>query len=393
MTKKLYYENPYLTNWTTEVTNMITKDDHCFITLKETAFYPEGGGQPSDTGLIDNIKVMDVFQEAGEVYHKLPHPPENKVVDCQIDWELRYDHMQQHTGQHLLSAICIEEYDAHTSSFHLGKDTVSIDLSVPEFSDEQLLHIENKVNKAIYENQQIKTYFVTKEQAGALPLRKMPDVEGNEMRIVEIEGYDTSACAGTHVSRTGELGLMKLLKTEKSKGNTRVYFIYGGRTLKDYQATHSVLTTLSNQYSTNREGLIEKISKIETENKQYQREIEELKGKINQFLAQELIQTHNEPIITQNFEDKSLKEIQGIAKQINESSNQCVIFTTTLENKLLISHNGSIPVQCGQLFKQELKNYHGKGGGNNSTAQAAFDNVSDLEAFKTFLETKIKEAI
>ncbi|MFS0823486.1 alanyl-tRNA editing protein [Bacillus sp. 1P02SD] len=393
MTKKLYYENPYLTNWTTEVTNMITKDDHCLITLKETAFYPEGGGQPSDTGLIDNMIVMEVFQEACEVYHKLPHPPENKVVDCQIDWELRYDHMQQHTGQHLLSAICIDEYDAHTSSFHLGKDTVSIDLSVPEFSDDQLLHIENKVNKAIYENQQIKTYFVSKEQAGTLPLRKMPDVEGNEMRIVEIEGYDTSACAGTHVSRTGELGLMKLLKTEKSKGNTRVYFIFGGRALKDYQATHSVLTTLGNKYSTNREGLIEKISKIETENKQYQREIEELKGKINEFLAQKLIQTHNEPIIIQNFEDKSLKELQGIAKQINESSNKCVIFTTSLENKLLISHNGSVPVQCGQLFKQELKNYHGKGGGNNSTAQAAFDNVGDLEAFKTFLETKIKEAI
>ncbi|RFB18941.1 alanyl-tRNA editing protein [Bacillus sp. HNG] len=393
MTKKLYYENPYLTNWKTEVTNMITKDDYCLITLKETAFYPEGGGQPSDTGLIGNIKVLDVYQEAGEVYHKLPHPPENKVVECQIDWELRFDHMQQHTGQHLLSAICIEEYDAHTSSFHLGKDTVSIDLSVPEFSDDQLLHIENKVNKAIHENQQIKTFFVTKEQASALPLRKMPDVEGNEMRIVEIEGYDTSACAGTHVSRTGELGLMKLLKTEKSKGNTRVYFIFGGRALHDYQATHSVLMTLNNQYSTNREGLIEKISKIEMENKQYQREIEELKGKLNQFLAQELIQTHTEPIIIENFEDKSLKELQGIAKQINEVSNKCVIFTTTLENKLLISHNGSVPVQCGQLFKQELKNYHGKGGGNNTTAQAAFDNERDLETFKTFLETKILEAI
>ncbi|MDR4886368.1 DHHA1 domain-containing protein [Fredinandcohnia sp. QZ13] len=393
MTKKLYYENPYLTNWTTEVTNMIKKDDYCLITLKETAFYPEGGGQPSDTGLIGNIKVLDVYQDAGEVYHKLPHPPENKVVECQIDWDLRYDHMQQHTGQHLLSAICIEEYDAHTSSFHLGKDTVSIDLSVPEFSEDQLLHIENKVNKAIYENQQIKTYFVTKQQASSLPLRKMPDVEGNEMRIVEIEGYDTSACAGTHVSRTGELGLMKLLKTEKSKGNTRVYFIFGSRALHDYQATHSVLTTLNNKYSTNSEGLIEKISKIEMENKQYQREIEELKGKLNQFLAQELIQTHTEPIIIQNFEDKSLKELQGIAKQINEASNQCVIFTSTLENKLLISHNGSVPVQCGQLFKLELKNYHGKGGGNNTTAQAAFDNERDLEVFKTFLETKILEAI
>lgn len=393
MTKKLYYENPYLTQWTTTVTNIIKKDNYCLVTLQDTAFYPEGGGQPSDSGQIDHIQVLDVYSEAGEVYHKLPHPPENRTVECQIDWKLRYDHMQQHTGQHLLSAICIEEYDAHTSSFHLGKDTVSIDLSVSEFDADQLLHIENQVNKTIYENREIKTYFVSKEQASTLPLRKTPDVEGDEMRIVEIDGIDTSACAGTHVSRTGELGLMKLLKTEKSKGNTRVYFIFGGRALEDYQATHSVLTTLANKHSTNREGLIEKITKIETDNKQFQREIEELQGKLNQFLAQELIQTHNDSIIIQSFDEKALKELQGIAKQINEASNQCVIFTSTLENKLLISHNGTLPIECGKLFKQELKNFNGKGGGNNTTAQAAFDNLEDMEAFKSFLETKIKESL
>ncbi|WP_077617943.1 alanyl-tRNA editing protein [Bacillus sinesaloumensis] len=393
MTKKLYYENPYLTNWTTTVTKTIEKDNFYFVTLKETAFYPEGGGQPSDSGLIDTIRVLDVFQKDGEVYHKLPHPLEKETVECQIDWELRYDHMQQHTGQHLLSAICIDEYDAHTSSFHLGKDNVTIDLSVPEFSDEQLKHIENQVNKEIFANRDINTYFVTKEQAGTLPLRKMPEVEGNEIRIVEIDGIDTSACAGTHVSRTGELGIMKLLKTEKSKGNTRVSFIFGGRALKDYQTTHTILTSLATQHSTNREGLAEKIAKIEIENKHYQKEIEELKEKLNQFLAQELIQTHEGSIISKSFEDKSLKELQGIAKQIHEATNQCVIFTTTHENKLLISHSGSFPVQCGQLFKQELKSYNGKGGGNNTTAQAAFSNSKDMEAFRDFLETTVRESL
>jgi alanyl-tRNA synthetase len=153
------------------------------------------------------------------------------------------------------------------------------------------------------------------------------------------------------------------------------------------------LTTLANKYSTNREGLIEKITKIETDNKQFQREIEELKGKLNQYLAHELIQTHNDSIIIQTFDEKTLKELQGIAKQINEASNQCVIFTSTLENKLLISHNGTLPIECGKLFKQELKNYNGKGGGNNTTAQAAFDNLEDMEAFKSFLETRIKESL
>ncbi|WP_449540136.1 alanyl-tRNA editing protein [Ferdinandcohnia sp. Marseille-Q9671] len=390
MTKKLYYDKPYLTNWYTTVKEVIQQDDYCLVTLEETAFYPEGGGQPSDSGFIDDIKVLDVFQEGGVVYHKLPHPPVSTAVECQLDWDLRFDHMQQHTGQHLLSAICIEEYNAHTSSFHLGKDIVSIDLSTSGFTEEQLLHIEKLVNKEILQNREIRTYFVSKDQATSLPLRKTPDVDGDEMRIVEINGIDTSACAGTHVARTGELGLMKLLKTEKSKGNTRVYFIFGVRALNDYQASHTVLTKLMNLHSTNRDGLLEKIEKLENENKQYQREIELLTNERNNFLAKELIHSQEGPLIIKSFSDKSLKELQGIAKQINEIASLCVIFTTSLENKLLISHNGSIPVHCGQLFKQELRNYNGKGGGNSTAAQAAFEDTNDMESFKEFLTSQIK---
>ncbi|MFS0863839.1 alanyl-tRNA editing protein [Fredinandcohnia sp. 179-A 10B2 NHS] len=389
MTKKLYYDSAYLTQWTTTIKSIIKQEDHYLVTLEETAFYPEGGGQPSDAGLIGNIEVLDVYTENGEVYHKLPHPPASQTVECRIDWNRRFDHMQQHTGQHLLSAVCIDLYDAHTSSFHLGKEIVSIDLSIPELTEEQLLHIEKQVNQFIFENRELKTYFVTKEEAKSLPLRKQPEVEG-DLRIVEIEGIDTSACAGTHVTRTGELGLLKLLKTEKSKGNTRVYFIYGLRALQDYQASHSVITTIATKYSTNREGLLEKLSKMELESKQQQKEIDTLKDELNRFKAMELIQNHSEPIITETFNDKTVKELQGIAKQITDQTNNIVILTTTLENKLLLAQNGTHPLHCGQIFKQELQNYNGKGGGNNTSAQAAFQQEQDLKEFQGFLLNHIK---
>lgn len=392
MTKKLYYDSSYLTDWTTTIRNIITKEDHCLVTLEKTAFYSEGGGQPSDKGLIANIEVLDVYTENGEVYHKLPHPPATQTVECKIDWNRRFDHMQQHTGQHLLSAVCIDLYDAHTSSFHLGKETVSIDLSISELTEEQLLHIEKQVNQFIFENRELKTYFVTKEEAKSLPLRKQPEVDG-DLRIVEIEGIDTSACAGTHVTRTGELGLFKLLKTEKSKGNTRVYFIYGLRALQDYQASHSVITTIANKYSTNREGLLEKLSKIELESKQQQKEIVTLKDELNRFIAMELIQNQNETIITGTFSDKSVKELQGIAKQITDKTNNIVILTTTLENKLILAQNGTHPLHCGQIFKQELQNYNGKGGGNNTSAQAAFQQEQDLKEFQDFLMNHIKATL
>ncbi|MFT4416023.1 alanyl-tRNA editing protein [Fredinandcohnia humi] len=393
MTKKLYYESPYLTNWSTSVKDIIKKEGYCLVTLEETAFYPEGGGQPSDSGFIQSIEVLDVFSEQGEVYHKLPYPPESRAVECSIDWNRRFDHMQQHTGQHLLSALCIDLYNAHTSSFHLGRDTVSIDLCIPELREEQLQYIEKLVNQSIYENREIRTYFVTKDQAQTLPLRKQPDVEGNVLRIVEIDGIDTSACAGTHVHRTGELGLFKLLKTEKSKGNTRVYFIFGLRALQDYQATHTAITTLATAYSTNREGLFAKITKIENENKQYIKDIELLKEELNRFVALELIQDHHQSVLVESFADKTLKELQGIAKQITERTNKLVIFASLLENKLFITHNGSISIHCGQLLKQELPSHNGKGGGNNTSAQAAFSNAEDLEAFKNFLVYKTNETL
>lgn len=388
MTEKWYETKPYTTAWSTEITSIKEQEDYVLVTLRETAFYPEGGGQPSDYGTINGMNVLGVFEQDDEVYHKLQQAPDQKEVDCQIDWARRLDHMQHHTGQHLLSAVCIELYDAHTVSFHLGTDTVTIDLTVPSLSDEQLAHIERRVNECIYGNKEIRTYYVTKENVHTVPLRKLPDV-GDHIRIVEISGIDYSACCGTHVTRTGEIGIIKLLKTEKQRGNTRLHFKCGLRALMDYQLAHTALSTLAGKFSTGRHKVIERIEKLEQEQKQLQKEIELLQIERAAYIANELIAKSNKEIVTYVSDDQPTKDLQPVIKSVTEKGDYIVLFASKIENKIILAHNGFSSIHCGQLFKEQLGAFNGKGGGNANQAQAGFATTEEMENFLSFLQRTI----
>lgn len=384
MTEKYYYTNPNLTSWTTRMKEIIEKDDYCLITLEQTAFYPEGGGQPCDLGTINNIQVVDVFEENGEVYHKVRQCPPDEELTCIIDWQRRFDHMQHHSGQHLLSAVCIELFDAHTVSFHLGSEDVTIDLSTSILSDDQLKKIELRANESICENKEIKTYFIDNEQVQSLPLRKIPDVT-EEIRIVEIDDIDTSACCGTHVTRTGEIGMIKLLKTEKHRGNVRLSFKCGFRVLADYRHSHNTLTAITNTFSTNRDGVIDKIDKMTNENKFLQNQLKLIKDENHMFIALNLLKDNTDHVIVHSFQEKSLKDLQSIARQLFTKSKRMLIFVSQLENRLLFTHDGSSSINCGQLLKEKLSEFNGKGGGNGIQAQASFSNKGDMDQFVQFL--------
>jgi alanyl-tRNA synthetase len=387
MTEKLYYTKPDIVEWETTVTDVIEKDDYYLILLKETAFYPEGGGQPADRGFINGIEVEAVYEENEEVYHKLISPIDKGIVKCRIDRDRRFDHTQQHSGQHLLSAVCIELYDIHTIAFHLGTETVTIDVNVSEMSEQQLLHIERTVNEYIYQNREIKTYLVSHHDLAALNLRKVPDVT-ESIRIVEMDQIDISACCGTHVTRTGGIGVIKILKTEKQKGHIRIHFKCGVRALTDYHINSSILTKLSNNLSTNREEVIDKVIKLEKENKQFQKEILSLKEELDRYAALELLSQHPEGIINLTFNDRGLKDLQRLARHLTELTDKLIIFSSTLENKAYIAHNGSLDLHCGQLFKEELKNFNGRGGGSATNAQASFQQETDLSTFINYLYSK-----
>ncbi|WP_027410650.1 alanyl-tRNA editing protein [Anoxybacteroides tepidamans] len=388
MSIKLYYTSPSTTNWVTTVTSQQKEGNTYIVTLAETAFYPEGGGQPSDSGTIEGIRVIDVFEKNGEVYHRLATPVASSTVRCEIDGRRRLDHTQQHSGQHLLSAVCIDLFDAHTVGFHLGNDAVTIDLNIPSLSDEQLLAIEDRVNELIYANIPVETYYVSKEDAAALPFRKLPEVEG-EIRVVEMKGVDLSVCCGTHVSITGEIGIIKLLKTEKHRGMTRLFFKCGQRALHDYRSSHTTLTTIAQHFATNRDMLANVLYKLEAENKELQKQLQQLKQTLFRIEAEKMAQqSHAAPFVLKVYDDLTLKDLQMLANEIALQHHKTAILATTVENRLVIVKSPTLNLHIGNWLKQQLQSANGKGGGNERQAQVAFPSNIELFSFINELQAE-----
>ncbi|WP_170292858.1 alanyl-tRNA editing protein [Metabacillus idriensis] len=372
MNEKLYYTSPKTFEWKTTVTETEERNGLKLVKLKETAFYPEGGGQPSDQGFIDHIEIAGLLENGEEIYHIVSDFPSENEVTCKVNIKRRIDHMQHHSGQHLLSAVCIELYDFHTESFHLGSDTVTIDLRTPQLTPEQMKLIEEKTNQYIFENRKIHTFFAEETELHDLPLRKWPDLK-EKIRIVQIEGIDTSACCGTHVERTGEIGLLKLIKTEKQKGMIRIHFKCGLRALSDYQSIQETIQFAGQFFQTSTNEISARLTAMDQETKMLKKEAEQLRAENAAFTAE------NGPFGHKLFEKKTIKELQMIASRLLENGKQYALLGSISENCVLFSQKGT--VHAGSLFKSNLADFDGKGGGSEKQAQAKFADASETERF------------
>jgi alanyl-tRNA synthetase len=244
MTERLYFRDSALTTFTGRVVQRREGSDGPEIRLDRTAFYPTSGGQPHDTGTIDGIPVRNVWDEDGHVWHRVDRAPAREEIAGAIDWPRRFDHMQQHSGQHLLSAGFVHVLDAPTVSFHLGTDDSTIDLTLSALAWDAAHAVEEVVNRVIWENWPVESLFVEESAIHQLPLRRPPKV-GGTIRVVRMGEFDTVACGGTHVERTGAVGLLKIVRIERYKGGTRVGFKCGGRALTDFQSTLRILQATS----------------------------------------------------------------------------------------------------------------------------------------------------
>ncbi|MEZ2716417.1 hypothetical protein C2I17_00225 [Niallia circulans] len=393
MSTKLFYSTPYETKWTTTIKEVIETKNQIYVLLKETAFYPEGGGQPADTGFIDGIRVVDVQMKDNQIYHLMERKPENKLVSCELDWDRRYDHMQQHTAQHMLSAVLEELYQIPTVSFHLGKEYTTIDIDTADLTKEQMTQLEKSCNSYIMKNLEIKTHITTYEQVSKFPLRKLPKVTG-DIRIVEIDNWDFSACAGTHVGRTGELGVFKILKTEKHRGQTRIFFLSGWRAIRDYQTAQSILDNLGTFFKTNKLQLVDRVNKVELEKKALTKELETLKRENIAFLAEQILSTHTEKVIFLSFADKTIKDLSILAKYLlQKQSSSIILLSSEIDKKILIQQNGDYPLHCGKFLKETIQGYEGKGGGSVLQAQGTFSSVLQLNACLKELRQRLDESI
>lgn len=379
MSKKLYYDSAYIREWQTTISRVVEREDGYYVILEETAFYPHGGGQPCDEGRINGVPVLDVISEEENVLHKVASPLGEGTLSCEVDWQRRFDHMQQHSGQHLLSAVCRDLYQAMTVSFHLGTDYATIDVEQPELSPAQLAAIESEVNQQIYKNRTISSYFVTEEELAKLPLVKQPKVTEN-IRIVEIQDVEYNACGGTHVSSTGEIGMIKLLKAEKQKGNTRIYFKCGYRALQEFNDSLKILGALSIKFNTGKDEIIDRVEKWELETKQLQAELTQLKEENDAYVVDELLAHREGNLIARVFENKSMKDLQNLAGKLAVQSDCPVLLATIAENKVVLANN-SDALSCGAFFKANLAAYQGKGGGSDKIAQAGFGTWDAAAAF------------
>lgn len=388
MSAILYYNDSFLREWTTTIVERKEQDEQYFVRLAETAFYPHGGGQPCDTGVINDIAVLDVVKEEEIIWHQVERLPIEDQADCQLNWERRFDHMQHHTGQHLLSATALQLFDAPTLSFHLGQDMVTIDIDRSSFSDAEMTTLEQAVNQRIYNNLAVTSYFVNAEQLAQLPIVKMPKVT-EHIRIVEIEGVEYNACGGTHVAQTGQIGIIKLFKAEKQKGSIRLYFKCGGRALQDYNDSLDILNTLAVKFNTGRKDILERFGKWEEDQQQLKTELEQLRKANDIHEAKQLSSQIQNQQLTHMFEHKTLPDLQRIAANLMAEQPLTVLLATSSEYKVFLAQNGHPQLKCGAFFKEHLSTFNGKGGGSDLSAQATFTSEADLIAFYTFAEQQL----
>ncbi len=256
-TDRLYYTDCYLSNFEARVTQ--AANGGCRLYLDQTAFYPASGGQPHDLGTLGGQAVLEVIDEEDRIAHVLAAPVSSEAVAGKIEWQRRYDHMQQHTGQHLLSAVLVELFGFQTVSFHMGGEVSTIELAAKELTDSQIDEAELRTNQIVREARPVNIRF---EDAEAVQALRKPSARAGTLRIIEIEGLDRSACGGTHVRSTAELGPIQIRKLEKIRGNVRVEFVCGIRALRRAKQDFRLLAELSKQTAVAIEGLPEHVASL-----------------------------------------------------------------------------------------------------------------------------------
>lgn len=372
MTERLYLNDSYISEFEAEIVSCVPYNGYYALILDKTAFYPEGGGQPSDRGYINEYEVLDVIEKDGQVLHIINHDISTKKVICRIDWNRRYDLMQQHSGQHILSHCFLELFEGNTDSFHLGASAVSIEIDIKEFNQDDCSKVEAMANEIIYSNLPIFSSIVQEEELKKLPLRKQPSVKEN-IRIVRIGDIDYSPCGGTHVMATGEVGIIKIVKWEKLKSSYRFHFLCGKRALMDYEHKNLLIQSLCAKLSVRDFDLEKAIERLMEENRTLNKEYLNANKALLKYEAEELYNLSDAVkgtrIVKSICYGRNFDEIKYIASEITAKEKTIALLVAVNENaQIVFSRSSDIDVDMNVLLKSVLPIVNGKGGGSPKTA-------------------------
>jgi alanyl-tRNA synthetase len=390
-TERLYYTDCYLKEFSARVVRTSPDPRGTRVYLDRTAFYPESGGQPSDRGMLGGIPVLDVIDEGEAVAHILADTPAEEAVQGSIDWERRFDHMQQHTGQHILSAAFERMGGYKTLSFHLGTESATIDLDSDRVGAKQIEEAGNLANRVVFENRAVQISFRSAAEAQQLDLRK-PTFREGDIRLVEVVGFDLSACGGTHVSGTGSVGIICIRKVERAKGLTRVEFVCGGRALRRARQDFSILSEAAQLFSTGLEGVPELITKQAQDLRDAGKSVQRLMEDLAQLEAAQLWQQAPEKagvrIVRCVFASAEGKKAKLTAHALGKQAGAiALIGVKGTPTALFFSQSTGGRANLSDVMKQTLAKFGGKGGGTRDFSQGGGLPENQLEAALSFAES------
>jgi len=409
MTDRLYYTDPYLREFDATIARVAVRDGRMSIALDRTAFYPTSGGQPFDTGTLGPYTVVDVFDEDdGTVWHVVEprtanqeprtrtenqnenqnenpeprtlNPEPGQAVHSVIDWARRLDHMQQHTGQHVLSAAFERLFGVRTVSFHLGADVSTIDLA-RETTPAEIAAAENAANAVVWDDRPVAIRFASAEDAAKMPLRKEP-VRGGTLRLIDVEGFDLSACGGTHVARTGGIGIIAVAKWERFKGGQRLEFVCGGRALRAYRSLRDATTASVRLLSVLPDEVPASIERLQADAKEQKRAITGLQNDLARYRAAEMAasaeQVRLKPDATHAGDVRLVaRAIEGDAAVLkslaatiaSEPGFVVVLVSTSAPALVVVARSSDVTVLSQKLLAELTAKFGGRGGGKPELAQ------------------------
>jgi len=402
-TERLYYHDAHLIDFDAQVVKVdSTTDGRSAMTLTRTAFYPTGGGQPNDTGIIGGARVVDCVEgEDASVLHMIEGtaPSVGDTVKGKVDWPRRLDHLQQHTGQHILSQAFVSLFDAETRGFRMLDQVCEIDVALDQPTEERIQQAVDLANQIVWEDREVIIRHVTPEEAATLPLRKDPAVAG-DLRLIEITGFDLTPCGGTHAQRTGEVGLLAVRSWERAKGLTRIEFLAGGRALADYRRANDTARQTAALFSAGRDDASALAERMLAENKELHRRLRTLEAIAARVEAEELLQhaagssrgssptvregSINEPrprLIARVFDNRDADSLKRLALALVTHPQTVALLGSRDQDtaRLVFARSADALGDMNALMRKACEMVEGRGGGKADMAQGGGKNVGRLD--------------
>jgi alanyl-tRNA synthetase len=385
-TIRAYYDDPYTHTFDAIVVAAQPAGDHVHITLDRTHFYPEGGGQPADHGTIAGLPVVDVHSsDTLDVTHIVSQAVNGasafdlsvgQHVTCQVDWARRFDLMQQHTGQHILSRAFEVRHEAETVGFHLTDTTLTIDLDQPSLNETQLSAAEQLANTIIQANRAVSARIVAGDALDGVRMRRLPaKIATDGLRIVEIEDFDLVACGGTHVARTGEIGLLKIIKVERRGDRLRLEFLCGNRALVDYDSKHQIAVAAAQALTCGLPEVVTQIGKLQESIRTLQRDYRAALDERMQLESTRLIdaaQAARRDVVVAGFDGRGPAELKRLAAALTDAGLVALLAAHDGERThLLAARPAGSPADMQALLARVFGALEGRGGGRAEMAQGS----------------------